>query len=179
MNPLQRTTYANVASTLALALVVGGGTAYAAGLVGTDDIAPKAVTAPKLHKNAVTRLKIAGDAVNTNKVADGSLRLVDVAWWDKPLVRVRARSTSFTFGPEDTAGVVKEGTAMCPGGETLVSGGHDLSTTTHDTLLASRPEVAGGGPPPQGDPADGWYVRARQAVDGRITTVTVWALCAS
>src|ERR687893_61168 len=48
-----RLTYANVVSTIALALAVGGGSAYAASKIGTSDIRYHAVTGAKVATNAV------------------------------------------------------------------------------------------------------------------------------
>ena len=52
-----RITYANVVSTLALGLAVGGGTAYAATKISTSNLRYHAVTGSKLATNAVTRIE--------------------------------------------------------------------------------------------------------------------------
>jgi len=46
--------YANVMSTIAVFGVLAGGTAWAASKIGTNQIERGAVTAKKLHRNAVT-----------------------------------------------------------------------------------------------------------------------------
>jgi hypothetical protein len=70
----RRLSYANVASTTALALALaGGGTAVAAGLVGTAQIKNGAVTAPKIANGAVISPKIANGAVGTAKIANSSI----------------------------------------------------------------------------------------------------------
>jgi hypothetical protein len=84
-----RLTYANVVSTLALFLVLGGGAAFAAKKLTTNDIkkgaiktkllANKAVTSPKLAKNAVKGLNIAANSIDGSKVADKSLTPADLA----------------------------------------------------------------------------------------------------
>lgn len=160
-----RITYANVTSTLALALVAGGGTAYAAGLVGTDDLKKGAVTRPKLAKNAVTG----------SKVKSGSLRLSDLAV--SPFTDTVARSTSATFDG-DEAGSLEELTVSCAAGESLVSGGHDVSALSVD-VLASRPATEDGGTLTQGQRPEAWRVLARQGEGGAFVTVTVWAVCTS
>jgi hypothetical protein len=80
----KRLTYANVMSSIAVFLVLGGGAAVAAGLgknsVGTPQIkrnavkvgklAPEAVKAGKLAKNAVPTNRLRDNAVSTTKVAD-------------------------------------------------------------------------------------------------------------
>ena len=74
----KRLTYANVMSSIAVFLVLGGATALAAGqlgknTVGTKQLKKNSVTAAKLKGNAVTTAKIADGSVNGAKVQDGSL----------------------------------------------------------------------------------------------------------
>jgi hypothetical protein len=71
-------TYSNVISTLCLFLLLGGGTAFAAGKlaknsVGSKQLKKNSVTAAKLKNNAVTGAKIANGAVTGAKVANSSL----------------------------------------------------------------------------------------------------------
>jgi hypothetical protein len=72
-----RVSYANVVATLALAVAVGTGGAYAAGLgrndVRSPNIAPGAVKASDLAKKAVRTAKIAPGAVRGQSVASDSL----------------------------------------------------------------------------------------------------------
>jgi hypothetical protein len=72
-------TYANVMSSIAVFLILGGATAMAAkvgtgqlkaGAVKTGKLAKEAVKAGKLAKGAVTSAKIANGAVTTEKIAD-------------------------------------------------------------------------------------------------------------
>ena len=65
--------YSNVMSTLAVFVVLAGGTAWAAGKVGTSDLKNGAVTTKKLHGGAVTTKKIQGGAVATGKFADDAV----------------------------------------------------------------------------------------------------------
>jgi hypothetical protein len=79
----KRLTYANVVSSLALFLVLGGGTAFAASQLGKNSVGSKqlkknAVTAAKIKKNAVTRAKIRKDAVTGTQVKDQSLTGPDI-----------------------------------------------------------------------------------------------------
>lgn len=73
----KRLTYANVMSSIAVFLVLGGATALAAGLaknsVGSKQLKKNAVTAAKIKKNAVTGAKIKANAVNGAKISDGSV----------------------------------------------------------------------------------------------------------
>lgn len=78
-----RLTYANIASTLALFLALGGGAAYAAEKVHSDDIAAKAVKSSDLapgavrtanvFKRAIVSGKLALGAVRSNQIADGAV----------------------------------------------------------------------------------------------------------
>jgi hypothetical protein len=74
----RRLTYANVMSTLAVFLVLGGATAYAARHVPRHSVGPRqlktnAVTTPKVHRNAVTTQKIRNGAVTNAKLAYGAV----------------------------------------------------------------------------------------------------------
>jgi hypothetical protein len=74
----QRLTYANVVSTLALILVVGGATAIAARVpkhsVGPHQLKSNAVTTPKIKANAITTRKIKKNAVTGVKIKDGAVK---------------------------------------------------------------------------------------------------------
>jgi len=64
----KRLTYANVMSSIAVFLVLGGGAAFAAGQLGKNSVGSK-----QLKKNAVTTAKIKNGAVTGAKVKAGSL----------------------------------------------------------------------------------------------------------
>lgn len=77
-------TYANVMSSLAVFLILGGATAFAAikkvganeikaNSIKTGKIVKEAVTSGKIKKNAVTESKIADGAVTTNKIANDAV----------------------------------------------------------------------------------------------------------
>ncbi|MGB7686677.1 MAG: hypothetical protein WBL45_12950 [Solirubrobacterales bacterium] len=73
-----RLTYANVMSTIAVFLVLGGATAVAASklgknTVGTKQLKANSVTAAKLKKNAVTEKKVKNGAITTAKIKDGAI----------------------------------------------------------------------------------------------------------
>ena len=73
-----RVTYANVVSTIALALALGGGTAYAITRVGTKNIRYHAVTGSKLATNSVSASKVKNSALSGSDVRNNSLRSDDV-----------------------------------------------------------------------------------------------------
>jgi hypothetical protein len=66
-------TYANVVSTLALFLVLGGGAAFAATKLTTSDIKKGAIKTKLLAKNAVSSAKIASKAVKTRNIAPSAV----------------------------------------------------------------------------------------------------------
>jgi hypothetical protein len=68
-----RLTYANIVSTLALFLALGGGAAYAAGKVSSSDLAKGAVHTSNVFKRAITSGKLAVGAVRSNQVVDGAI----------------------------------------------------------------------------------------------------------
>jgi hypothetical protein len=73
---LQRLSYANVMSTIAVFLLLGGATAFAAlgkHSVGAGQLKKNAVTAAKIRKNAVTTAKIKDHAVTAAKLNLSSL----------------------------------------------------------------------------------------------------------
>ena len=77
-------TYANVVSTLALFVAIGGAGAYAAirlppKSVGEPELRPGAVTAEKLRKNAVIAPKIKALAVKQGKIANGAVTAAKLA----------------------------------------------------------------------------------------------------
>jgi hypothetical protein len=73
MTNRSRFTYANVVSTLALFLAIGGGVAFAASKVHTDGIFKRAVTSGKIALAAVRSNQIADGAVSSKQIADGTI----------------------------------------------------------------------------------------------------------
>ena len=86
----KRLTYANVMSTLAVFLILGGATAFAASRkiganqlkansIKTGKIVKEAVTAGKIKKGAITESRIADGAVTTNKIANDAVTTDKIA----------------------------------------------------------------------------------------------------
>jgi hypothetical protein len=73
-----RITYANVVSTIALGLAIGGGTAYAATKIGTSNIRYHAVTGSKVAVNAVTASKVKNSALSGSDIRDNSLTSAEI-----------------------------------------------------------------------------------------------------
>lgn len=80
----RRASYANVTSTLALVIALGGTGAYAANTIGSADIKPGAVKASDLGNNAVT----------SPKVKDGQLQLKDLGASARTSAAQARRSTT-------------------------------------------------------------------------------------
>jgi hypothetical protein len=69
----KRITYANVMSSIAVFLVLGGGAAYAAKKIGSNEIKGNSITTGKIKKEAVTASKIKNNSVVTAKIANGAV----------------------------------------------------------------------------------------------------------
>ncbi len=75
----KRLTYANVMSSIAVFLVLGGATAFAAKKIGSNQIKANAIVTGKIKKEAITTAKIKKDAVTGAKVKESSLGTVPSA----------------------------------------------------------------------------------------------------
>jgi len=76
--------YANVVSTLALIIALGGASAYAVAQlppksIGARQLRPGAVTADKIRKNAVSAPKIIAEAVKSGKIAISAVKEAKLA----------------------------------------------------------------------------------------------------
>jgi hypothetical protein len=69
----KRLTYANVMSSIAVFLVLGGASAYAAKKIGSNEIKGNSITTGKIKKNAVTTAKIKKNAITTAKIKNGAV----------------------------------------------------------------------------------------------------------
>jgi hypothetical protein len=69
----RRLTYANVMSSLAVFLVLGGATALAAKKIGGRQLKRGSVTAAKIRQGAITAAKIRKGSVKTNKIAKAAV----------------------------------------------------------------------------------------------------------
>jgi hypothetical protein len=69
----KRITYANVMSSIAVFLVLGGASAYAAKKIGSNEIKGNSITTGKIKKEAVSASKIKKNAITTAKIADGAV----------------------------------------------------------------------------------------------------------
>lgn len=69
----KRITYANVMSSIAVFLVLGGGAAYAAKKIGSNEIKGNSITTGKIKKEAVSASKIKKNSITTAKIANGAV----------------------------------------------------------------------------------------------------------
>lgn len=172
-----RLTYANVMSSIAVFLVIGGGAAFAAtqlppnsvgtpqikrNAVKTGKVAFEAIRAGKLAKNAVSTNRLRDNAVTGAKVKESTLGTVPDAeklggkdageYLRSPVRRVEAISAVTT-----ASGQFRNVTASCPEGERAIGGGAMWtqltgSPTGFNIIQGSRPVPFGEGT----DTTTGW-----------------------
>ena len=75
----KRLTYANVMSSIAVFLILGGATAVAAKKIGTGQLKASSVKTGKIAKEAVKAGKLAKNAVSTPKIANGAVTTEKIA----------------------------------------------------------------------------------------------------
>ena len=69
----KRLTYANVMSSIAVFLILGGATAFAAKKIGSNEIKGNSITTGKIKKEAVSAAKVKKNAITTAKIANGAV----------------------------------------------------------------------------------------------------------
>jgi hypothetical protein len=195
----KRLTYANVMSSIAVFLVVAGGSAFAAsqlgkGSVGTKQLKKEAVTPAKLSTAAKATLQgAAGPAGPAGaKGATGSTGLTGPKG-DKG--EKGDRGEIGLEGPEGEAGatnvtVVKVETpiaansagnavAVCPAGSVATGGGvNPVGVTTEAALIKSYPSTGGVGQAVTGNTPTAWGGFAQNPTAG-VVTLNVFAICAA
>ncbi len=75
----KRLTYANVMSSIAVFLVLGGASAYAVKKVGSNEIKGNSITTGKLKKEAVTRGKIKKSSIDASRLANNAVTTAKIA----------------------------------------------------------------------------------------------------
>jgi hypothetical protein len=141
----KRLTYANVMSSIAVFLVLGGATAFAASKIGTSQIKANAITTGKIKKEAVTTAKIKKDAVTGAKVKESSLGEVPSAG-NANTVNGQSVTKVFKTMHAGESGVVVASIAGFAITATCESGNIDVKVTT-PTTPASVASVSGNGSP--------------------------------
>jgi hypothetical protein len=149
-----RMTYANVMSTIALGLAIGGGTAYAATKIGTSNIRYHAVTGSKVATNAVTASKVKNSAlsgsdlrnnsVTSDDIRNGTLQAADFAPNQLP------KGDKGDKGDPATSifGVVANGGLVSFKGATAISGSNPYTITFNQDVskCAAVSTLVGGNP---------------------------------
>jgi hypothetical protein len=107
-----RLTYANVMSTIAVFLVLGGASAFAAAELGKNSVGPR-----QLKSKSVTTGKIANNAVNGAKVAKHSLTGEDIN-----LAALGTVPAATSAGSAGNANTLAGHSASCPAATTLIRG---------------------------------------------------------
>jgi hypothetical protein len=133
----KRLSYANVMSSLAVFLVLGGGAAFAAGHLAKNSVGPK-----QLKKNAVTARNIKKNAVNGAKVKDASLTGRDIV--ASTLGTVPNANRAASAGHADTAGDSNTLQGNGPGAfarANQIESGSGDNTASSQTPLISFPDI--------------------------------------
>ena len=119
----KRLTYANVMSSIAIFLALGGATAFAAAQlaknsVGTPQLKKNAVTTAKLKKNAVATAKVRKGAINTARLKGNAVTTAKIKKNAVTGAKIKASTTPFS---RVTARLRNAGpVSLEPAGSTLI-----------------------------------------------------------
>lgn len=91
----KRLTYANVMSSIAVFLILGGATAFAAKKIGSNQLKSNSVTTAKIKANAVTTRKIKKEAVSTVKIKKAAVTGEKIAGNTITGANINAETTPF------------------------------------------------------------------------------------
>jgi hypothetical protein len=178
-----RFTYANVMSTLAVFVALGG-TSYAAAKFTGSDIKDGTVTGRDLKDSTVAGGDIRDNTLTSTDVKDGSLQGDDLDPSALParastIVRTGGTSTSDLGAGRHSGGA----TAQCLPGEVAIGGGVSAPSGQvfeQPAVLASVPVNKDGLPASEASQAVAWSGQVEFTVksDGTNASVAVWAICA-
>jgi hypothetical protein len=141
----KRLTYANVMSSIAVFLVLGGATALAASKITAKQLQSNSVTTAKIKKNAVTGSKIKDSAISTSKIAKDAVtgdKVAESTLGQVPsalnAVNATTATTAGTAGSVGGQSATKIFTKLSPGaGETTIA------TLKGFTITAACPNTGG------------------------------------
>jgi hypothetical protein len=139
----QRLTYANVMSSFAVFLVLGGATAFAATKIGANELKANSVLTGKIKKEAVTTSKLKNSAVNTSKLGAGAVTSDKLA--DNAVTTTKIANKAVTAAKIDTAGLT------VPNAVSAVNAQKAQTASTVDGVGIQKFSVKvpnGGGPTP-------------------------------
>jgi hypothetical protein len=156
-------TYANVMSTIAVFLLLGG-TAYALAKhsVGTKQLKNNAVSAKKIKNGAVTAAKLAPGSVGGNAINPASFNVTVASTTAAPI----------------TPGNVGGGTATCPAGKKAIAGGGVSDSANNGAYIEdSRPVTGTSGAPAANGSFTGWRVIWQNQTGATNKTPTTYVVC--
>jgi hypothetical protein len=102
----KRLTYANVMSSIAVFLVLGGATAVAAKKIGTNEIKGNSITTGKVKKEAVTKGKIKKSAVDSSRLANNAVTTSKIA--DDAVTGDKVKESTLSQVPSAATAVLAE-----------------------------------------------------------------------
>jgi hypothetical protein len=158
-------TYSNVASTLALVVALGGGSAYAAARIGSAGIIDNSIQSRDLRDGDVRGRDLAAASVRGDKVRDGSLGLADLAPSARDAIEAEGRAVATalvklvttdggsTYQPELVSSQTRNITAVRRSGSTP---GYYCLTPADGVTLTGRPAL--GTPDWNNSPGDQLHV---------------------
>ncbi len=193
-----RLSYANVMSTIGVALALGG-TSYAA-----VKLPGNSVGSAQIRADSVKASELAPNAVSSSNVKNRSLLATDFALGQLPTGATGATGATGVDGPpgaQGPAGVVGAVTVQredfdvpddgsptglqvpCPAGTRILGGGSSLEQAGSDAYpTASRPlrtaPGADGDKPVDGESFDAWRVTYVNPAGGGVVNAHAWAVCA-
>lgn len=168
-----RITYANVLSTLAIFIALGGG-AYAAATIGSGDIVNNSIRSKDVKNKGLRGKDLGSNTITGRQVKESSLGTVPNA------DLLDGRDSSSFLSPAPGGMVVVEGPiatiapedfeivgAVCPAGHRVVSGGGSAISASGGLFVS------------ESDPArSGWIVAGENFATSASGTVQAQALCA-
>jgi hypothetical protein len=155
-------TYANVMSTIAVFVVMGGSAyAFAKHSVGTKQLKNKAVTTKKIKDGAVTGAKIAAGSIGGAAINPASFNV----------------TVASAGGPTLAPGQVGGTTATCPAGKKAISGGGLSDSVNNGSYIEDSRPVTGNSGAPTATGFTGWRVIWSNTTGATNKTPTVFAVC--
>jgi hypothetical protein len=146
-------------SSIAVFLILGGATAFAAKKIGSNEIKGNSITTGKVKKEAITTSKIKRDAVTGAKVKESSLSQVPSAALATNAEKLGGAAPSSYEGKIEWALISKQGTVIQQtGGISAVENGSpefgtynvkfpdDISNKALSVTLSDRDAAFGGSP---------------------------------
>jgi len=133
----KRVTYANVMSSIAVFLVLGGASAYAIKKVGSNEIKGNSITTGKIKKEAVATAKIKKEAVKTSKIANNAVTTAKIT--NDAVTGDKVKESSLSEVPKATLATTAESAQPEAFGQINTPGTLD-ATNSKGIVSVSHPE---------------------------------------